>query len=97
MDQFDTAVEASTDVNASTDTQKHQVLHALGERVRQLRARRGLTRRSLAHAADVSERHLANLEYGTGNVSIMVLHQISQALQCSMAELLGDVTASSAE
>ena len=97
MDQFDTAVEASTDVNASIDTQKHQVLHALGERVRQLRARRGLTRRSLAHAADVSERHLANLEYGTGNVSIMVLHQISQALQCSMAELLGDVTASSAE
>ncbi len=65
MDQFDTAVEASTDVNASTDTQKHQVLHALGERVRQLRARRGLTRRSLAHAADVSERHLANLGYGS--------------------------------
>lgn len=76
---------------------RNQLLHALGERVRELRARRGLTRRSLAVSAEVSERHLANLEYGTGNVSILVLHQISQALQCSMAELLGDVTTSSAE
>ena len=76
---------------------KNLVLQALGERVRRLRARRGLTRRSLATSADVSERHLANLEYGTGNVSIMVLHQIAMALQCSMAELLGDVTTSSAE
>ncbi len=97
MDQFDTAVSAAADVNASSENNKNHVLHALGERVRQLRARRGLTRRSLASAADVSERHLANLEYGTGNVSIMVLHQIAQALQCSVAELLGDVTASSAE
>ena len=97
MDQFETAVEATADVNAASESNKNFVLQALGERVRQLRARRGLTRRSLAHAADVSERHLANLEYGTGNVSIMVLHQIAQALQCSVAELLGDVTASSAE
>ncbi|QNP49795.1 helix-turn-helix transcriptional regulator [Diaphorobacter aerolatus] len=77
--------------------QRDQVLHALGERVRELRARRGLTRRGLASSAEVSERHLANLEYGTGNVSILVLHQIAQSLQCSMAELLGDVTTSSAE
>ena len=76
---------------------KNQVLQALGERVRQLRAQRGITRRSLAITAEVSERHLANLEYGTGNVSILVLHQIAQALHCSMAELLGDVTTSSAE
>jgi XRE family aerobic/anaerobic benzoate catabolism transcriptional regulator len=45
----------------------------------------------------VSERHLANLEYGTGNVSILVLQQVAQALQCSMAELLGDVSTSSPE
>ena len=77
--------------------QRNQVLQALGERVRQLRARRGLTRRGLAVSAEVSERHLANLEYGTGNVSILVLHQIAQALQYAMAELLGDVTTTSAE
>ncbi|MDP3086360.1 MAG: helix-turn-helix transcriptional regulator [Rubrivivax sp.] len=76
---------------------KHPFLAALGERARALRARRGMTRKAVATAADVSERHLANLEYGTGNVSILVLLQLSQALHCSLAELLGDVTTSSPE
>jgi XRE family transcriptional regulator, aerobic/anaerobic benzoate catabolism transcriptional regulator len=77
--------------------EKHPFLVALGERVRNLRSRRGMTRRALATGADVSERHLANLEYGTGNVSILVLLQVAQALQCSLAELVGDVTTSSPE
>jgi XRE family aerobic/anaerobic benzoate catabolism transcriptional regulator len=77
--------------------QKHPFLVALGERVRALRARRGMTRKALSLAADVSERHLANLEYGVGNASILVLLQVAQALQCPLAELLGDVTASSPE
>lgn len=77
--------------------EKNPFLVALGERVRSLRARRGMTRKSLATAADVSERHLANLEYGVGNASILVLLQVAQALQCSLAELLGDTTASSPE
>jgi len=51
----------------------------------------------VALAADVSERHLANLEYGTGNVSVLVLLQVAQALQCSLAELLGDMTTTSPE
>ena len=72
-------------------------LVALGERVRTLRSRRGMTRKAVARAADVSERHLANLEYGTGNASILVLLQVSQALQCSLAEMLGDVTTLSPE
>ncbi len=76
---------------------KNPFLVALGERVRALRARRGMTRKATAQAADVSERHLANLEYGIGNASILVLLQVAQALQCSLAELLGDVTTSSPE
>ena len=70
---------------------------ALGERVRALRSRRGMTRKAVALAADVSERHLANLEYGVGNASILVLLQVAGALQCSLAELIGDVTTSSPE
>jgi len=77
--------------------EKNPFLVALGERVRSLRSRRGMTRKATALAADVSERHLANLEYGVGNASILVLLQVSQALQCSLAELIGDVTTSSAE
>jgi len=77
--------------------EKNPFLVALGERVRSLRSRRGMTRKAVALAADVSERHLANLEYGIGNASILVLLQVAGALQCSLAELVGDVTTSSPE
>ncbi|WP_342619910.1 helix-turn-helix transcriptional regulator [Rhodoferax sp. GW822-FHT02A01] len=77
--------------------QKNPFLVSLGERVRSLRARRGMTRKAVAVAADVSERHLANLEYGEGNASILVLLQVAGALQCSLMELLGDVTTSNPE
>ena len=76
---------------------KDPFLLALGERVRTLRARRGLTRKSVAVASGVSERHLANLEYGIGNASILVLQQVATALDCALAELVGDVTTSSPE
>ena len=76
---------------------KNPLLAALGDRVRNLRAQRGLTRKAVAVAAEVSERHLANLEYGIGNASILVLQQVAGALHCSLAELVGDVTTSSPE
>jgi XRE family transcriptional regulator, aerobic/anaerobic benzoate catabolism transcriptional regulator len=79
------------------DGGREPFLAALGERVRALRARRGLTRKALARATGVSERHLANLEYGVGNASILILLNVTQALQCSLAEVLGDVTTSSPE
>jgi XRE family aerobic/anaerobic benzoate catabolism transcriptional regulator len=77
--------------------EREPLLVALGERARSLRARRGLTRKAVARLAGVSERHLANLESGTGNASILILQQVAQALQCSLAELVGDVTTSSPE
>jgi len=76
---------------------KNPFLVALGQRVRDLRARRGLTRKAVAVAAGVSERHLASLEHGEGNASILVLLQVSGAVQCTLAELMGDVTTSSPE
>ncbi len=82
---------------SSTILHKTEFLAALGERVRGLRARRGLTRKTLAAAAEVSERHLANLEYGTGNASILILLQVANSLQCSLSELIGDVTTSNPE
>lgn len=84
-------------LSESAVADKNPFLAALGERVRALRARRGMTRKAVAVAAEVSERHLANLEYGEGNVSILLLLQVAQALQSSLAELLGDVTTQSAE
>lgn len=75
--------------------EKDPFLLALGERVRLLRARRGLTRKALAQMADVSERHVANVETGVGNASIQFLRQLCTVLNCSLAEMTGDETASS--
>ncbi|MFZ5567598.1 MAG: helix-turn-helix transcriptional regulator [Pseudomonadota bacterium] len=88
------------DAEPSSETgqeDRNPFLIILGERVRSLRSSRGMTRKALAVAADISERHLANLEYGVGNASILVLLQLATALHCSLAELLGDITTSSPE
>jgi len=90
-------VLADAPATAQAAADKNPFLAALGERVRALRARRGMTRKAVAQTAGVSERHLANLEYGEGNVSVLLLLQVAQALQSSLAELLGDVTTTSAE
>jgi XRE family aerobic/anaerobic benzoate catabolism transcriptional regulator len=82
---------------APLGAEKDPLLAGLGQRVKLLRAKRGMPRRKLAETADVSERHLANLESGTGNISVLVLQQIAHALDCSLAELLGDETTSSPE
>ena len=48
--------------------------------MRQARARRGMTRRQLAHDSGVSERYLAQIEAGRGNISVLVLRQLAKAL-----------------
>ena len=77
--------------------EKNPFLVALGDRVRAMRAKRGMARKALAQVADVSERHLANLEYGIGNASILVLLQIARAMRCSLTELIGEGTSRSPE
>jgi XRE family aerobic/anaerobic benzoate catabolism transcriptional regulator len=46
----------------------------------------------MAREADVSERHLAQLEAGEGNVSIVLLRRIATALHVSLAELFAAET-----
>ncbi|HEY9279479.1 MAG TPA: helix-turn-helix transcriptional regulator [Eoetvoesiella sp.] len=91
------ALERTAEALLSTEVGRDPYLNSLGERVRRLRAMRGMTRKELARAASVSERHLANLERGIGNVSILVLLQIAQAFNCVLAELVGDVTTATPE
>jgi len=59
----------------------------LGERVRELRRRRGMTRKQMSQEADVSERHLAQLESGEGNISVVLLQRIAAALHVPIANL----------
>ena len=65
-----------------------QLLRRLGERVREARARRGMTRKLLARDSGVSERYLAQLESGSGNVSVLLLRQVARALNLPLTELL---------
>ncbi len=65
-----------------------EFIRAIGRRVREGRARRGISRKALALNADVSERYLAQVENGETNPSIMVLRHISTALGFSLMELL---------
>jgi XRE family aerobic/anaerobic benzoate catabolism transcriptional regulator len=65
-------------------------LSALGERVRNARARRGMSRRNLAQYSGLSERFLAQLESGEGNISIARLRKIAGALNLSLADLVRD-------
>ena len=65
-------------------------LALLGDRVREARARRGMSRKLLAGDSTVSERYLAQLEAGQGNVSILLLRQIATALNLSLTELLAE-------
>ena len=69
-----------------------QYLGMVGARVRQIRVRRGMTRRILAGASGVSERYLAQLESGKANASVMVLSAISQALGTPLDDLLDQRT-----
>lgn len=65
-------------------------LAALGRRVRERREGMGMTRRQLGRQADVSERYLAQLESGDGNVSIVLLRRIAGALSLTPATLLAE-------
>jgi len=79
------AISAGSDPGCESD-----YLRLLGERVREMRARRGMTRKILARDSGVSERYLAQLESGQGNISILLLRQIAQALDTPLQALVLD-------
>lgn len=65
-----------------------EFLRTFGERIRGERARRGMSRRLLAHHAGISERYLTQLESGKGNVSIVLLRRVAEALGLPLGRLL---------
>ena len=73
-----------------TDTENRATLGELGGRVRAWRARRGMTRKQLAADSGLSERFLADVESGKGNVSINSLEAAARALNITLLDLLQD-------
>lgn len=72
-------------------------LLSLGKRVREFRNRRGMTRKQVSQEADVSERHLAQLEAGEGNISVVLLQRIARTLRVPLANLFTPQTEEPAE
>src|SRR5712672_2718615 len=65
-------------------------LKMIGERVRDARARHGMTRRMLARDSGISQRYLAELESGRGNFSIALLRRVASAIDVPVSELVSD-------
>jgi len=87
-DHPEIAAESSASSNPPVSSVETDYLKLLGERVRETRARRGMTRKLLARDSGVSERYLAQLETGQGNISILLLRQIAKALDIPVEALV---------
>jgi len=65
-----------------------EFLSVVGQRVRKQRAEKGMSRKRLAEVSGVSERYLAQLESGQGNMSIALLRKVTAAIGMSMGALM---------
>jgi XRE family aerobic/anaerobic benzoate catabolism transcriptional regulator len=63
-------------------------LSLLGERVRAWRNEQGMTRKALSGASGVSERYLAQLEAGEGNISVLLLRKVARAMGVPVESLV---------
>src|SRR3982074_2129382 len=63
-------------------------LEQLGQRVRTMRALRGMSRKVLAKVSGISERYIPPLESGKGNVSIVLLRRVSHAMAAHLEDLI---------
>lgn len=90
MQQIASDVQSTTAAPVDDDgaTADRAFLQSLGQRVRELRAQRAMSRRIVARASGVSERHLAHLEAGEGNISILLLRKVARALDVALDDLL---------
>src|SRR5688572_9565227 len=67
-----------------------EFLHLFGDRIRSERDRRGMSRKALARQAGMSERYISQIESGKGNISILLLRQLAEALDLPLIRLIGD-------
>jgi XRE family aerobic/anaerobic benzoate catabolism transcriptional regulator len=79
-------------MNAPLTAQQQEAayLARLGERVRAWRTEHGMTRKALALASGVSERYLAQLEAGQGNISVLLLRKVARAMGVAVERLVHD-------
>lgn len=79
------------------DDDAEAYLIELGQRVRSMRAVRGMSRKVLARESGVSERYIAQLEGGQGNVSIVLLRRVAEATGAPLEDLVAEPARQPAE
>ena len=72
----------------TAEAQEQVYLARLGERVRAWRTEHGVTRKALAQSSGVSERYLAQLEAGQGNISVLLLRKVARAMGVQVEVLI---------
>ena len=70
------------------DVNDDNYLTDLGRRVRRMRAIRGMSRKIFAQVSGVSERYIAQIESGRGNLSILVLRRLAQTTGTTLEDLV---------
>jgi len=71
-----------------SEAQDALYLGRLGDRVRAWRNAHGMSRRLLAESSGVSERYLAQLEAGRGNISVLLLRRVARAMRVPVEQLV---------
>jgi XRE family transcriptional regulator, aerobic/anaerobic benzoate catabolism transcriptional regulator len=74
----------------SSEQQEAAYLARLGERVRAWRTEQAMTRKALSEASGVSERYLAQLESGQGNMSVLLLRKVARAMHVPVEKLVAE-------
>jgi len=83
--------DAQSDGNTLDSLSTDEFLTLVGRRIRVHRTAERMSRKRLAEVSGVSERYLAQLEAGQGNMSIALLRKVTKAINLPLNELLADV------
>lgn len=87
---FSGTSQPAIDAKQEREVKFAQLLGKVGGRVRDARKRAGLSRRELSERSSVSQRYIAQLESGQGNISIGLLMYLAEALDLRMEWLVSD-------
>ncbi len=92
MAEITTFGGAKTDISAESELERviSDLMVQVGQRVRSARERKGISRRVLSENSGVSQRYLAQLEAGTGNISIGLLMRVAQSLDHKIEWFVGE-------
>ena len=88
MTNTDDGVADKSHIQSLDSLPTDEFLRVVGTRVRNQRSSMSMSRKRLAEVSGVSERYLAQLESGQGNMSIALLRKVTSAVGMSLSMLL---------